>query len=46
LVENQEGLKEGMHTNAIDEWRISLSDEELQRVFAMAPLLRKLGYPL
>ena len=46
LAVNQEGLRKGMHTYAIDEWRISLTDEELQRVFAMAPLLRKLGYPL
>lgn len=38
-------LKEPVHSDAIDEWRVSLTDDELQRMFGMAPLLRKLGYP-
>ena len=34
-----------MHLDAVDKWRATLTDDELQRVFALAPLLRKLGYP-
>lgn len=38
-------LKESVHSDAIGEWRLTLTEDELQRLFAMAPLLRKLGYP-
>ena len=38
-------LKEPVHLDAVDRWRATLTEDELQRVFALAPLLRKLGYP-
>jgi len=38
-------LKDPVHSDAIDDWRPTMTEEELQRLFAMAPLLRKLGYP-